>query len=226
MLAHAASVAPSWGAEFLITGDVIGQRVRTSLADLEMVALHSSVADRLVRPLSAQRLPASALERDGRVRRAGLLGLAGRGRAVQRRLAARFWPGELPSPRPDCPLLAGPLAERVERLVRWPGPLSGALLQLARLGKWSALGSECWLVLGRNQAENVRLAELAAGLAPTSLLEPDGFPGPTAVVVGPSTEENLRWAANEVARRGKPPDAPRVVVRRGGRVQWIEVSGS
>jgi len=226
MLKRAAALADSNGADLVVTGEVVGQRSRTSAADLEMVAEHAGLAERIVRPLSAQRLPVSAAERDGRVRRGGLLGLAGRGRAVQRRLAARFWPGELPAPRPDCPLLAGPLAERVERLVRWPGPLSGALLRLARLGKWSALGPACWLVVGRNQEENARLAELATGLEASTVLAPDGFPGPTAVVVGPATEENLRVAAMEIARRGKPPAAARVIVRRGVHVQWFEVSGS
>jgi hypothetical protein len=59
--------------------------------------------------------------------------------------------------------------------------------------------------LGRNQPENDRLLALARSRpdGEWTLLEPDNFQGPTALIVGPQSPAALAAAAAEIAARSR-----------------------
>ena len=70
--------------DFIITGEVIGQRPMSQRAfTMPIVAAESGADDLLLRPLSAQNLPASRAEREGWVKREQLFGFSGRSRKPQ-----------------------------------------------------------------------------------------------------------------------------------------------
>ena len=79
------------GADFLVTGEVLGQRpMSQTRQSLYVVAKNSGYADHILRPLSAQLLDPIQAEREGLIDRSKLLEISGRGRKEQIRLAALF----------------------------------------------------------------------------------------------------------------------------------------
>ena len=89
------------GFDFIITGEVLGQRPMSQRRDtLPVVARASGAFDRLLRPLCAKLLPETLPEREGWVDRSRLLDFNGRSRKPQIRLGGgRARHGFSPPPR-------------------------------------------------------------------------------------------------------------------------------
>ncbi|EIJ34942.1 tRNA (5-methylaminomethyl-2-thiouridylate)-methyltransferase [Thiothrix nivea] len=89
--------------DFIITGEVVGQRPMSQRAKtMPIVARESGAEDLLLRPLSAHNLPPSLPEREGWVDREQLFGFSGRGRKPQMALAARWGIEEYAQPAGGC----------------------------------------------------------------------------------------------------------------------------
>jgi tRNA U34 2-thiouridine synthase MnmA/TrmU len=105
------------GFDFIITGEVIGQRPKSQRADtMPIIARESTAEDRLLRPLCAQHLLPTLPEREGWVDRRQLLGITGRSRKPQVALAQSFGFEEWAQPAGGCCFLtnehyAGKLAD-------------------------------------------------------------------------------------------------------------------
>ncbi|HEY5719220.1 MAG TPA: tRNA (5-methylaminomethyl-2-thiouridylate)-methyltransferase, partial [Gammaproteobacteria bacterium] len=88
MLGKAHAWMEQHGFDFIITGEVLGQRPMSQRSrTLPQVAAESGVGDRLLRPLCAKRLPPTLPERAGWVDRERLHGFTGRSRKPQVELA-------------------------------------------------------------------------------------------------------------------------------------------
>ena len=188
-----------YGAKFLVSGEVLGQRPMSQRRDtLNVIRRDAEVRDILVRPLSARLLDPTAAEESGLIDRSRLLSFNGRGRKEQLALAERFGIAEIPTPGGGCKL-----TEKENTLRFWPvlSRLSTPDLNdflLADVGRqfWH---EDRWLTIGRHKFDN----EAYAGL----LREGDlrfkvaGFPGPLAVGRSPRAwdENAVREAAALVA---------------------------
>ncbi len=77
--------------DFIVTGEVLGQRPRSQLSrDFPVVASESGIGGHLLRPLSAKLLPETLPERKGWVDRERLHEFSGRGRRYQMELAKQY----------------------------------------------------------------------------------------------------------------------------------------
>lgn len=177
MLAKARELLPEYGASFIITGEVVGQRPmsqrRDTLALIERqsgckpkpprakfatgVAVEESI---LVRPLCAQLQPPSKPELEGLLDRRQLLRFSGRSRTEQMALAAHFGITDYPSPAGGCVLTDSNLGARVRKYYADHAELSIADIRLLLVGRHLRLPQGGWLVMGRNEKENNQLAEL------------------------------------------------------------------
>jgi tRNA-specific 2-thiouridylase len=149
------------GADFVATGEVLGQRSMSQRGHtLRAIEKESGAEGLLFRPLSALRLPPTPMEEQGLLDRSKFLGLTGRGRKEQIALAARYAVTDYPAPSGGC-LLADPtLSRRFRRMFSlWPALGTGDLV-LAQVGRHFLLPDGSWLVIGRNHKENTRLASL------------------------------------------------------------------
>jgi len=91
------------GFDFLITGEVVGQRPMSQRKDtLPVVQDESGIGDLLLRPLSARHLPPTRPEREGWVDRSRLLDFHGRSRKPQMALAAHYGLRDYAQPAGGC----------------------------------------------------------------------------------------------------------------------------
>lgn len=149
----------AYGARFVATGEVLGQRPMSQRADtLQAIRKKAGVEDLLLRPLSAQLLPSTAVEHEGLVDRERLLALRGRGRKEQQRLAEYYGITSIPQPAGGCLLTEAESAKRYWPLLQHDPPPPAAAFALANLGRQFWAGSR-WLCVGRNQQDNTALAE-------------------------------------------------------------------
>ncbi|MFT7546883.1 MAG: tRNA-specific 2-thiouridylase, partial [Candidatus Azotimanducaceae bacterium] len=89
--------------DFIITGEVIGQRPKSQRkATMPIIARESGADDRLLRPLCAKNLPQTLPEREGWVNREKLMGFHGRNRKPQMALAAELGFTEYSQPAGGC----------------------------------------------------------------------------------------------------------------------------
>ena len=164
MFAEAAKLLPRFGADFLISGEVLGQRPmsqrRNALQAVDKLSGHASL---IVRPLSQKLLPDTLPITEGWVDKSQLLDLSGRGRSRQIALA-----GELglsyPAPGGGCLLTDRNFSLRLRELIA-SGQDSESNIRLLRWGRHFRLGPQLKFIVGRDQADNAGLeAEDIPGL--------------------------------------------------------------
>lgn len=182
LMQKAVALMPGYGAKFIASGEVLGQRPMSQRRDtLNVIRRDAAVKDILLRPLCAKHMEPSPMELSGLVDRSRLYDFSGRGRKGQLALAASFGISDIPTPAGGCLL-----AERENARSLWPilqhssgGP---ADFRLALTGRqlWSEhSGLPRWLVVGRDKNDNAALQTLT-GPNDFSFKVKD-FPGPLAL---------------------------------------------
>jgi hypothetical protein len=203
------------GADFVFTGEVLGQRPMSQhRGALALVAREAGLEDLLVRPLSAKCLPPTRPEREGKVNRDALMDFAGRSRKPQMALAAEFGLTDYPTPAGGCLLTDPGFAWRLRELMDHGTPTI-ADVELLKVGRHFHLppppgrspaapgrrpdGSR--IVVGRRHEDNLRLEKL---FQPGDVrFEADRMTGPTTLLRGDASDANLTIAAGLTLRYGK-----------------------
>ena len=186
------------GASFILTGEVLGQRPMSQLRDkLKLIEREAGLEGLILRPLSAQHLPPTIPEREGWVDREKFLAIRGRGRREQMDLAEKLQIGDYPCPAGGCLLTDKHFAARLREHIGHVGGLKMADVSLLKLGRHFRLPSGVKTVVGRDEAENERLEQLAG--EHDTVLVPENVTGPTAVVLHPSQDEDTSLAAEILA---------------------------
>ena len=169
MLRRARELMPAYGASFLATGEVLGQRPMSQRRDaMRIIEKESGCAGLLLRPLCAQLMEPTEVERAGLVDRARLLRLSGRGRTEQQRLAAEFGITDYPAPAGGCLLTDVNLTARFRRFA--PGIFAASAtkgddflvnsFRLLLFGRHFEPSPGLWFMLGRDQTDNEKIGRL------------------------------------------------------------------
>jgi tRNA U34 2-thiouridine synthase MnmA/TrmU len=191
------------GAAFVFTGEVVGQRPMSQRRDaLGLVEKEAGLVDLLVRPLSAKCLPPTRPEREGVLDRDRLLDISGRSRKRQMALARDLGVTDYATPAGGCLLTDPGFAHRLRELMRQKEP-TRTDVELLKVGRHLRLDDGTWVVVGRHQADNERLADLVE--AGDVRLEPADVPGPTTIVRSPLGAGALEEAAAVTLRYTKVP---------------------
>jgi tRNA-uridine 2-sulfurtransferase len=176
MLRKARTLMADYGAQFIISGEVLGQRPMSQRRDtLNVIRRDAMVKDILLRPLSAKHLDPTTMEEYGLIDRTLLKDFWGRGRKSQLRLAAEYGITEIPTPAGGCFLAEKESARRYWPVLKhFPDP-AAADFDLSNLGRqlWK---DGYWLTMGRNKEDNERLRKLCR--EGDILLDTVSFPGP------------------------------------------------
>lgn len=191
--------------DFLVTGEVLGQRPMSQRRDtLRIVERDSGTEGLLLRPLSARNLKPTKPEIEGIVDRERLLGLSGRGRKPQMKLAEEMGIRGYPAPAGGCVLTDPILAARIRKHFADHPAVGVNEVLLLQTGRQFRFEAEGWLALGRDEAENAKLERL--GKPGDVFLKMKNGPGPLGLLRGRADADLIRKAAAVLARYSKAKD--------------------
>jgi tRNA U34 2-thiouridine synthase MnmA/TrmU len=202
------------GFDFIITGEVIGQRPMSQRKDtLPVIARDSGADERLVRPLCAQNLPPTLPEKEGWLERDRMHGFSGRSRKPQIALAARYGFEDFAQPAGGCCFLTDrQYSVKLEDLWKSRGSREYELddIMLLKVGRHLRPRPHFKMIVGREEGENHFLEgyrKRFVHLLPTSHV------GPLVLLDGEVGVEDIELAARLTARFSKGRDADRVTVQ-------------
>jgi tRNA-specific 2-thiouridylase len=203
------------GFDFIITGEVIGQRPMSQRKDLLPVVVRESGADdRLLRPLCAKNLAPTLPEREGWVDRDKLLGFHGRNRKPQMALAKQFGFEDYASPAGGCCFLTDvSYAKKLADLWQAQHEKKYELddIMLLKVGRHIRPKPNYKLIVSREEGENKFLSGYRKNF---THIETTSCGGPLTLIDGDVTEEDIETASRIVARfsQGKNEDSVTVKI--------------
>jgi hypothetical protein len=213
MLRKAQELMPKLKADFVFTGEVLGQRpMSQKWSDLILIAQKTGLGDLILRPLSALLLPWSRPEKEGWVNREKLLAIEGRSRKKQLSLAREYDLRAYSSPAGGCLLTEKEFAQKLKILwQKWP-TINFREISLIKFGRFFEMPDGI-IVVGRNQKENKKLMNLKSS-ADYFFNCPD-WPSPITILVGSKKKDCIRRAASLTARYSDVPFQESVLVKYG-----------
>jgi len=219
LLRQAKAWMETHGYHFVFTGEVVGQRPKSQMRPtLNTVERESDLRGYLLRPLSAKLLAPTVPEQRGWVNREELYGISGRGRKEQIALAQRLGVTGYAQPSGGCCyLIDQTYSRRLRDFLEHEGEdaLTRQQAQLLAMGRHLRLPSGRKIIVGRHERENTYLATCGAeGVSLTTVDQP----GPTTLMPGQPTREEVELAARITASYsdGKEEPAVRVAVHGAG----------
>jgi len=215
------------GFDFIITGEVIGQRPMSQRKDtMPVIARDSGAGDRLVRPLCARNLPATLPETMGWLDRDKLYGFNGRSRKPQMALAEKFGFEDYAQPAGGCCFLTDKqYSVKLSDLWATRGTREYDLddIMLLKVGRHLRPRPNFKVIVGREEGENRFLEgyrKRFVHMIPTS------HTGPLVLLDGEVSADDIELAARLTARFSQGRDAGQVTIevkQQGGDARSLDV---
>ncbi len=198
MFKCAGKIMEEEGADFVISGEVLGQRpMSQNRKALQIIAEESGLGRLLLRPLSAKKLPITIPEERDWVKRELLLDVHGRSRKPQLELAKKYGITDFPSPAGGCLLTDRIFSKRLKDLIELKKDFDIRDIELLKLGRHFRIDRTTKIIVGRNKKENQMLKDLYR--KEDVLLEPKEIPGPVVLLTGDKSEKNIQLALDITA---------------------------
>ncbi len=199
--------------DFVITGEVIGQRPMSQRKDtMPIVQQDSGANGLLLRPLCAKNLAITLPEKRGWINRDKLLGISGRGRKTQIALAKKYNFNDYATPAGGCCFLTDKsYSDKLLDLWQAHNQRDYELddLMLLKIGRHIRPNKRFKLIVAREEGEVVFLSGYKhqyPTLYPTSHL------GPLALIDGTPNQKDWQLAAKIIARYSKGKAANQVIL--------------
>jgi tRNA-specific 2-thiouridylase len=211
MLREAKQLMELTGADFLVTGEVLGQRPMSQRKDtFPLIDREADVEGLVLRPLSARLLKPTAAEMSGLVNRDMLYGFSGRTRRPQMALAKELGLIEYPAPAGGC-LLTDPIySYRLKELLSHDNDPDMRMINLLQVGRHFRVTDNCKVIIGRNQKENEKITSLTA--KDDWILWVENYGSPTTIISGNPDQRTIETAAAMTARYSDAKHLPEVNV--------------
>lgn len=198
------------GADFIITGEVLGQRPMSQRKEaMKIIDQEADLVGLVLRPLCAKHMEPTIPEKTGLVDRDKLLQIRGRSRKDQIQLADVFQIKDYPCSAGGCLLTDPEFANRMRDLVN-TGDANVNDVNLLKVGRHFRLDNNTKAIVGRNEEDNERINTLCR--EGDLLLTLVDMKGPFTLIRGELTEEKILTAARITARYGKSQLLPSVKV--------------
>ena len=199
------------GFDFIVTGEVVGQRPMSQRRDtFPVIARESGANDRLLRPLCAKSQPPTLPERKGWVDREGLYRFSGRSRKPQIRLAETLKIDEFSQPAGGCCFLTdATYSRKLNDLWQSRGKKTYELddIMLLKVGRHIRPQPHFKLIIARDAGETNYLQGYRYKF---SHLTMTSHSGPLTLIEGDLNQSELVLAAGIAARFGQGRDQSRV----------------
>jgi len=224
MLKEARKMAQDTGADFIVTGEVLGQRPMSQKRDmLYHIDKEAGVVGSVLRPLSAGLLRPTIPEEEKIVNRELLYAFNGRSRKPQMALAEEFGLKDYPKPAGGCLLTEPVFSHRLKDLLKYDQAPALRDIDLLRTGRHFRLSPRCKIIVGRDERENELIQSLSFG--DDCLLHVEEWGGPMTLMSGEVTAERIKIAASICARYSdaKKLSSADVRIVRNGKSECITV---
>jgi tRNA U34 2-thiouridine synthase MnmA/TrmU len=202
------------GFDFIITGEVMGQRPMSQRKDLLPVVVRESGADDLLlRPLCAKNLAATLPEREGWVNREELKDFSGRNRKPQMALAAEYNFEDYATPAGGCCFLTDKnYSDKLVDLWKARNSKDYELddIMLLKVGRHLRPQPNYKLIVSREDGENKFLQGYKKQF---TTIEIKSHNGPLSLVDGEPSDDDLKFASRIAARFSQGRDATSVTVK-------------
>ncbi len=199
--------------DFIITGEVIGQRPMSQRKEtMPVIAQESGANDLLLRPLCAKNLPATLAERESWVDREALFDFSGRNRKPQMALAEQFGFDEYAQPAGGCCFLTDKnYSDKLADLWRTRGDKQYELddIMLLKIGRHLRPKSNFKMIIAREEGESRFLTGYKKSFVHMQAISHNG---PLVLIEGSPDSDDLILAARLTARYSQGRDAENVDV--------------
>ena len=199
------------GAEFIISGEVLGQRPMSQHAPaLRTIEKESDLVGKIVRPLSAALLPETIPEKDGLIKRENLGMIRGRTRRNQLDMAKKYGIENPPNAGGGCLLTEPQFGIKAKDLFEHKKNPTINDIDLLKIGRHFRLDEETKFIVGRNKDENEMIKAIA--LPGDILLEAKDFVGPVSILRGSNAKQHLKFASSITLRYSDAPNNEQAIV--------------
>jgi tRNA U34 2-thiouridine synthase MnmA/TrmU len=189
------------GADFVATGEVVGQRPMSQHKNTLIHIENSTLKGRLLRPLSAKLLKPTIPEIEGIVDREKLYDISGRGRTRQIELAESLGIKDFSSPAGGCLFTDTFIAARIKDLMKYNPDFKQENLYLLKIGRHFRINPDLKIVVTKNQNESFELDKYEKD---SDFFFRPGFSGPSVLVNGIMQEDDINIINSIMCRYGKP----------------------
>jgi tRNA U34 2-thiouridine synthase MnmA/TrmU len=192
------------GAEFIISGEVLGQRPMSQHGPaLRTIEKESNLTGKIVRPLSAGLLPPTDAEKDGLIKRENLGMIKGRQRKIQIQMAKEYGIENPPNAGGGCLLTEPQFGVKAKDLFDHIETPTINEIDLLKIGRHFRLDEQTKFVVGRNKDENEMIKALA--LPGDILLEAKDYVGPVSILRGKNANDHVKFASSVTLRYSDAP---------------------
>ncbi len=190
------------GADFVFTGEVLGQRPMSQRRDtLRVIERESGLEGLLLRPLSARHFKPTIPETEGWVDRSKLLAIEGRSRSVQMQMAEDLDVQNYPCPAGGCLLTELSFIPKIKDVFAHSEELNLRDFRLLKTGRQFRVGPHTKAIMGRSEADN-NILENTRNADEAALTWLDGNT-PVAIIVGNQEDALLNLSARIMLRYTK-----------------------
>lgn len=202
------------GFDFIVTGEVVGQRPKSQRKEtMKIVAKNTVTEDVLLRPLSAKNLVPTKPETEGWVDREALMDFSGRNRKPQIALAEKYQFDEYAQPSGGCCVLTDEsYTRKLADMWQTQGDKEYELddIILLKVGRHLRPKKSFKLIIGREEGENNFLEGYRKQYTHLRILN---FSGPLTLIEGETNAEDLHLAARICSRYSAGRNAEQVQVQ-------------
>ncbi len=192
------------GAEFIISGEVLGQRPMSQHAPaLELIEKDSGLKGKILRPLSGALLPETDAEKEGLIKRENLGMIRGRTRKKQFEMAKKYGIENPPNAGGGCLLTEPTFGIKAKDLFNHIENPTINDVDLLKIGRHFRLDEKTKLVVGRNKDENEMIKAIA--LPNDILLESRDYMGPVSILRGDNAKDHVGFASSITLRYSDAP---------------------
>jgi len=192
------------GAEFIISGEVLGQRPMSQHGPaLNTIEKDSDLVGKIVRPLSAGLLPETIPEKEGLIKRENLGMIRGRTRRNQLEMAKKYGIENPPNAGGGCLLTEPQFGIKAKDLFDHVETPTINDIDLLKIGRHFRLDEETKFVVGRNKDENEMIKAIA--LPGDILLEAKEVVGPISILRGKNAKDHVKFASSVTLRYSDAP---------------------
>ncbi|MGI0056276.1 MAG: tRNA (5-methylaminomethyl-2-thiouridylate)-methyltransferase [Nitrosarchaeum sp.] len=192
------------GAEFIISGEVLGQRPMSQHGPaLRTIEKASGLVGKIVRPLSAALLPETDPEKNGLIKRENLGMIKGRTRRTQLDMAKKYGIENPPNAGGGCLLTDPAFGLRAKDLFAHTETPTINDIDLLKIGRHFRLDEQTKFVVGRNKDENEMIKAIA--LPGDILFQARDHMGPVSILRGKNTDAYVKFASSITLRYSDAP---------------------